>query len=222
MLISAGPGLTQASLPAPSLHLQRENQRLPNGEKLKATLTQAEPWGIGDKQGKGAARLSYSIDTPWLLVTTLESVFKKLCTSSAQAVKAATLRAARQLCSQRDGGNPCPMQNRDCLIMEVYFPTAAVAGDVLHSTRGDCSQKTHQWQLSLSQQSYVGMGCAQSVRDFSLAEAPRDEQQQNRKCWLKVTQLSVFLTCSPELGSCLILFWFVWLLVLFYSFWKGA
>lgn len=64
-----GPWLTQASLPA--LRLQevprpRANQRLPNWKKIKVILTHTEPWRIGDKQGKRAARLSqaiYSIDT---------------------------------------------------------------------------------------------------------------------------------------------------------------
>lgn len=56
-----------------------------------------------------AARLSqasYSVDTQWLRVTKLESVFKKLSTSLASVVKPATFRAAWQLRGQRDGATP--------------------------------------------------------------------------------------------------------------------
>lgn len=96
-----GPRLTQASLPALRLHLQQTTGKptAPKLEKNKSNLTQAEPRRIGDKQGKRAARLSqvsYRVDTRWLLVTKLESVPKKLCSSLAQAVKPASLQLPEQ------------------------------------------------------------------------------------------------------------------------------
>lgn len=84
-----GPRLSQAPLPAPRLPQvprPRANQRLPKWKKIKVILSHAEPWRIGDKQGKRAARLSeasYRVDTQRLLVTQLESVYKKLCISLA-------------------------------------------------------------------------------------------------------------------------------------------
>lgn len=69
---------------------------------------------------------------------------------------------------------------------------SGVAGYVLHSTRGYCSQKSYQGQLSLSQQRYVGIGRAQSVRGRCVRLLP---------CWSTTEQAAIREEVPSKLRS---------------------